>query len=231
MKIIFREHRNQGLMRNDVLMAVLLVFLLFAILFAMILPVNEAARRRAQRITCVANLRQVGMALRVWEDDNGSINRNDNTNRLSTAFLETNAQTVGLNAGQIAWINAMGITNFARSTTFLQCPADRETQMTTNSAGVKIRISYFLNLDANESYPQQLMAGDDNLTIGGVPVKPGILILATNTLAWTGKRHRFVGNIALADGSVDQVSPLALQNAAAYSLPGTPYSTNRLAIP
>lgn len=214
-------------MRIDVVVLLLTVVIL---LFAMAVPVFVAAHRRNARIACIENLRQLGEALSPWEDDNGSTNGNIRGSWM--APLETNAQSAGLNDGQIAWINVMGITNFVRSAKILQCPADRETPITTNATGLKIRISYFLNLDANEGYPQQMLAGDDNFTIGGVPIKPGFFILSSNApISWSDTRHIRVGNVALADGSVDQVSPSALQNAAAYSFPGTPYSTNRLAIP
>lgn len=220
MKFLFREQTSRGLTRTDVLVAVMLAVLLVVLVMAM--------PRREARITCVANLRQVGMALRVWEEDNGS----GNTNSQWSSLLETNAQTVGLNAGQVAWINAMGITNFGRSAKILQCSSDKETPTTTSTAGLKIRISYFLNMDASAGFPQEIMAGDDNLAIGGIPAKPGVQMLPSNALvSWTRTRHRFVGNIALADGSVEQTSSVGLQSAAAYSFMGTPFATNRLAIP
>jgi hypothetical protein len=229
---------SRGLTRIDVVVAVMLSALLFILLLAMALPVHEAFRRRSEEINCVSNLRQVGL-----EDGSGS-------RRPWTGLLETNADTVGLNAGQIAWINSVGISNFERSLTsltlrkILQCPADKETPITTNVTGIEIRISYFLNPDATAAYPQQLLCGDDNFALGtpGEPVpvegfdspavKPGILLLSSNTLiSWTRSRHGGIGNIGLADGSVCQVSSSALQNAAAYSVAGTPLTTNRLAIP
>ncbi|HEV2453279.1 MAG TPA: H-X9-DG-CTERM domain-containing protein [Verrucomicrobiae bacterium] len=233
---------SRGLTRIDVLVAVMLGALLFTLLLAMTLPVHEAFRRRSERINCVSNLRQVGLELRETE---GSGSR-----RPWTSLLETNAETVGLNAGQIAWINSIGISNFEGSLTsltirkILQCPADKETPISTNVTGIKIRISYFLNPDATAAYPQQMLCGDDNFALGkpgepapvdgldGPAVKPGILLLSSSTLiSWTRSRHGGIGNIGLADGSVSQVSPSALQNAAAYSVAGTPLSTNRLAIP
>jgi len=58
-------------------------------------------------------------------------------------------------------------------------------------------------LDASTNYPQAFLSGDDNFEIGGVPVKSGLLQFSTNTtIAWTGARHEFAGNIGLADGSV-----------------------------
>lgn len=241
MKVIFRERRCGALTRIDVVVILLVAIVL--LFLAMAVPVFVAAHRRAQRINCAENLRQLGMAMRVWEDNN------DNTHRSWPPLLETNAQTVGLNAGQVAWINAIGITNFVRSAKILKCPADKKTPMTTSAAGLKIRISYFLNLDANESYPQEMMAGDDNLELGdaafgsplevngvpvaNVPVKPGILILPSNTpFSWNEARHMTVCNVLFCDGSVAGESDWILAQEFQMSAAQTNgVGTNRFAIP
>jgi prepilin-type processing-associated H-X9-DG protein len=247
MKIIFPEQKSRGLTRINVVVIVL-VTVVWLFLF-MAVPVFMAAHRRTERVTCIENLRQLGEALSPWEDGNGSTNGNGNAHGSWAAPLETNAQTVGLNDGQIAWMNIMGITNFVRSAKFLQCPADKETPTTAGPAGLKIRISYFLNLDANQGYPQQMMAGDDNIELGdaayhsplmvngvavtNVPVKPGILILPSNTpFSWTGARHITVGNILFCDGSVDQQSDWILaQNFQMSASQTNGVDTNRIAIP
>ena len=224
MKLNFPTRRTCGLTRFDVLAAVLLVIPLFVLVMAF--PVYEAARRRDANITCVENLRQIGLASRIWEADNRSpINPRP-------VVLDANFPTTGLNGGQIAWIHLIGISNIVHSSKILQCPRDTETPMTTNSTDLKIRISYFRNLDANEGYPQQVMFGDDNLTIDGARAKPGIFELASKmSVSWAPGRHGLVNNVGLADGSVEQQSTIGLQNAVQYSFEGVPSLTNRLAIP
>jgi len=217
MRMDFPDQRSRGLTRPEVLVAVLLAIFLLTILFGMVMP-----PRRESRITCIANLREISTALRVWENDNAP----------GMPPLKNSEPTNGLNSGQIAWINATGISNIVHSSKILICPADRETPTTTDAAGNKIRISYFLNSDANEGYPQEILSGDDNLAAKGIPVKPGIFELSSNTpIAWTLARHRYGGNISLADGSVEQTTSSSLENAAVYSLNGTPLFTNRFAIP
>lgn len=218
MKIDFPKQRSHGLTRRDVLVAVLLASLLFVIVVPMLL----AARRRNERINCIDNLMQIDGALRIWEDDKGP----------GMPPVKTNGQTIGLNNGQIALINSLGISNIVHSSKILICPADRETPITTDAAGNKIRISYFLNLDASESYPQEMLDGDDNLAANGVLITRGIFEVSSNmTLSWTPARHRHVGNIGLADGTVEQTTQSSLQNAATYSFLGTPFFTNRFAVP
>ena len=214
----WRQARS-GLTRVDVV-AVLFAIFVLAILFVVVLPPRRPIH--PPWIICAANLRQVEVALRVWENDAGP--------RMPSP--EANAQTIGLNSGQIGWVNAMGISNITHLSKILICPMDRETPTTIDAVGNKIRISYFLNLDANESYPQQILSGDDNIAVSGVPVKSGIFEISSNTpISWTSTRHRHIGNIGLADGSVSQTTSTWLQTMAVYSFNGTPFVTNRFAIP
>lgn len=219
-----RSDRCRGLTRFDVLAIVLLTILLFLMAFSVL----TAPRQRDKQINCVANLRQITVATRIWENDTGP----------GTAPLEPKDQTIGfkeangLNSGQIAWINAIGISNIVGLSKELQCPADIETPITTNAAGLKIRISYFLNLDANEGYPQEILSGDDNLAASGAPVKPGVIEISLNTpISWAAGRHGRVNNISFADGSVDEVSQSMLKSMTSNSFNGTPLFTNRFAIP
>lgn len=193
----------------------------------MLLPVHEAARRRAGLIDCAANLKQINLAFRIWEQDNGG------AHGYRTALLQTNNQTMGLNSGQIAWVNMMGFSNIVSEARILQCPADHETTATTNSAGMKIRISYFLNLDAaTKIFPQKIMSGDDNFAVSGVQASPRILDLTSSApISWVHGRHGPVNNISFADGSVAGASASGLQNAIRYSFGGTGSATNRVAIP
>ena len=53
------------------LIELLVVIAIIAILAAMLLPALAAAKRKAQKINCVNNLKQVTLAFRIWEGDNG----------------------------------------------------------------------------------------------------------------------------------------------------------------
>jgi len=136
----------------------------------------------------------------------------------------TNTDAMKLIATGKAYVFWQIISNELSTPKILYCTADTERVAATNFATVlsDANISYFFNLDGNEASPQLILTGDDNLAVNDVPARTGILTLSTNsTVAWTSARHKFVGNIGIADGSVQQVTThglfSAISNAAAPS--------------
>jgi hypothetical protein len=112
----------------------------------------------------------------------------------------------------------------------LVCPADERCKPAHNFniSLTSSNISYFINLDANEANPQALMSGDDNLKIGGSPIESGLWEITSNTpVAWSAARHRYCGNVALADGSVATADNRTLK----YQFESTNSAPVRLAIP
>jgi hypothetical protein len=188
-----------------------------------------AAKRKHARINCISNLKQIGIAFRLWEGDN-----NDKY-PMSVSVTNGGAMELVATGNVAACFQVMS--NELSTPIILHCPEDtRRTYATNFSTGFSsANISYFLNPSAVETYPQMIMSGDDNLLVDGKPVQPGILNLRPGTtIAWTKDRHHGVGNIGMADGSAMQVTSEGFQRANREVINGAlaPGSaTNRLLIP
>ena len=123
MKPRFTNQKSRAL----TLIEVLLVILILAVLVAMFLPVYSASHRRADRVECISNLRQVGMAYQFWERDH------------STSASVTNDDRLNVTNAESGWNDFLSMANTLGSTKIFHCPAD------TNHDG---KISYFFNLSA-----------------------------------------------------------------------------------
>jgi competence protein ComGC len=225
MKPRLSNQRNRALTKIDVLA----IIAVLAVAAALLLPALAAAKRKSSRIGCMGNLKQVGIAFRLWEGDHGD--------KYPMAVSVTNGGAMELIAtGNVAACFQV-MSNELSTPKILLCPEDTHRAYATNfSTGFSgANISYFINADAVETYPQMIMLGDDNLLVDGKPVQPGILYLWTNaTIAWTKDRHHGVGNIGMADGSAMQVTSEGFQRANREVINGAlaPGSaTNRLLIP
>jgi type II secretory pathway pseudopilin PulG len=222
MKPRFTTYRKRAL----TIVEVLVVIALLVVLAVIVLPPNEPNRDRVARINCIINLKQVSLSFRIWEGDNN--------NKYPMAVSVTNGGAMELIATGNVVDCFQVMSNELSSPKILICPADREHIPATNWTMDfnNSHISYFLNLDASEAYPQELLSGDDNLAVNDVPAKSGLLLISTNiAISWTAERHVHVGNLSFADGSIAEESSAGLRNASRMSVEGTPIATNRIVIP
>jgi len=223
MKLGVANRRNHALTMLETMVVIFSLFVLIAVL----LPALGAAASKRSLLGCVNHLSQMGLAFRTWEGDN-----ND---KYPMGISAANGGAMELAAlGNVeAVLQAMS--NTLSSPKILVCPADKNRWPAPNFSFpfTSRNISYFLNVDASEANPQEILAGDDNLAIHGLRVKSGLLELSSNNPAiWTPDRHGFRGNVMLADGSVQGVNNSSIRN---YWLSSWLNATNapplRLAIP
>lgn len=191
------------------LIELLVVIAIIAILAALLLPTLAKAKGRAQRIACVSNLRQVGVALQMWGDDH--------TGRYPwrTAITDDGTQT-----RPETWQHFEPIANELVSPKVLFCPSDRQHKRASNwstdpdgFATLKnSALSYFIGADCNLGYTRMHALGDrsiqgqDGNHCDTAEIATGITTLKTNTASWSRELHEGGGNLALGDGAVLQLS-------------------------
>ena len=208
---------NQGF----TLVMLLVVIGVIAILAAMLLPWLAGAHDRARRIQCVNNLKQSGLAFRIWEGDNGDKYPIDvPVARGGTKEFDTGADT--LRHFQV-------MSNELSTPRILACPADTRVAADRFTRLKNQNVSYFVGLDANDAFPQRFLDGDRNIT-GESDPQNGILKLVPGQRAsWTQDMHVNQGNVGLSDGSVQQYSNSELRDALKNS--GDPTNTWRISLP
>jgi prepilin-type N-terminal cleavage/methylation domain-containing protein len=171
------------------LIELLVVIAIIAILAAMLLPALAAAKRKAQKINCVNNLKQVGLSFRLWEGDNGdrypmavsytSGGASEYLSHQNTATAGTTA-TPSYNPGVVFLV----MSNELATPKILACPSDTIHNVATNftwgnllgtptpatSTGVPSAaataasaVSYFICADSTEADPQSIISGDCNI--------------------------------------------------------------------
>jgi prepilin-type N-terminal cleavage/methylation domain-containing protein len=223
MKLPSSNIRNHGF----TLLEMAMVLFVLLILWTVLLPDRRNVSVKARRIACVNNLKQIGLAYRVWADDHGKYYP------LQVSITKGGVKELferGSPVPPYVFLNYLVMSNELSTPKILHCPSDTHATIATNfnSSFYNGNLSYFASPDADASLPQSILSGDDNFLVNGTPVNSGLLDLPTNIpTAWTEERHITGGNLGLADGSVQQITTSGLQQA----LQQTGLATNHLAIP
>jgi hypothetical protein len=180
------------------------------------------ARHRPSGVNCVSNIKQVNLAFRIWEGDN------NNLYPMGVSVSNGGAMEL-IETGNVAGVFQV-MSNELSTPKILVCPVDVERTSATDWNELNAsHISYFIGMDVtNEEIPQMVLDGDDNFLIGGAPLKSGLAEFSSNSpIAWSDTRHKYVGNLGFADGSVQEES----QNSMQQAFQQTGLATNRIAIP
>ncbi len=201
---------------------------------ALVMLPNYLARTRAKsgRINCANNLKQVGVAFRIWSTDS--------SDKYPTQVSVTNSGAMEFAEQGSAYGIFLVMSNELNTPKILYCPNEStpRRQIATAFTGPSTHgvmplnasntISYFVGIDAYDTAPRTILSGDDHFDIGNAKPGSGLLLLASNApVAWRNERHRKQGYVGLADGSVMGLSTHAYRR----TLGETGIATNRLAMP
>lgn len=211
------------------------------VIVSMLWPHHPGANRKAARIQCISNLKNVGLSFRIFATDHDE--------RLPMQLPVTQGGTLELvNDPTLVWIHFAALSNALSTPKVLLCPSDksgREQSVTFDRSfrsslhrpfSANANLSYFLGLDASETNASSILAGDRNITNDTTnPFRYGLARvgdLGTNHTAqsgagWDENIHHHSGNVAMGDGSVQQLTSWRFQEVLRHS--GD--ARNRIAVP
>jgi hypothetical protein len=177
---------------------IVIATIVLAVVF-LAMPLRSRRSSRAPRINCVSNLKQAALAARMWSNDHCDLFP-------WKVPMSSNGVLEFATSGDVAAI-FRSMSNELNTSKVLTCPADSTRKREPDFAKLRNKnISYFIGLDSNEAKLQTILFGDRNILGGLIGSNRVMTVTSTNRMLWGSDIHQNAGNVALSDGSAQQLS-------------------------
>lgn len=187
------------------LVELLVVIAIIAVLAALLLPALTNSKARAQRIECIADLKELGTAFQMFAHDHqGRFPMQTPVADGGTMeFVQAGESINGVFYFSYRHFQPLASDLVMAKT--LICPADLDRQPAMNFGMLQnSNLSYFVGVNADYNIPLSILAGDRNITNDSRATAS--LVHGAYGLRWTSELHKFKGNVLFADAHVEELN-------------------------
>jgi hypothetical protein len=212
---------NQAFTRTELIVVIATLALLATLLVRA--QDDPQLKARRDRIVCVNQLKQVGLAFRMWA--------NDHDDKFPMLMETKKGGSLEAAKDNQAFRHFQVLSNELGKVKLLACPSDTREAAADFNQLKNANLSYFAGVAVEISNPFMLLSGDRNLTNGVAP-EQGILDLSGEKApGWTETIHNEGGNIGLSDGSVQQTTTAMLRRTVEMAKKANPNGKPRVHLP
>ncbi len=182
------------------LIELLVVIGIIAILAALLLPALAKSKSQANRVHCLGNLHQAGIAFQLFANEhNELLPMQLSTNQGGALEFCLSSAAADLPAASLHTF--LALSNELVTPRVLICRADKRVPVGDFAHFTNDNLSYFAGERASQREPISVLAGDNNLTPAAASLVSSGLVTSVN-LEWTPAVHNRKGNVLFVDGHV-----------------------------